>query len=370
MTHDLAASGFGIEEEFFLLDASDLDIVRSAPPDSSRPAVTRSAAFRREMFECQVEVASPVFSTLAEAALPRSGPATPGASGHGLRPALALRRHPSLRRLAAGAQPGGTLRPPVRGPGAGGPAQPGLRPARACGDTAEPRPHGCAPARVAVAAAAAGVERILAVPRRPAQRPGELSTGTLRQWPRMNIPPALPDGDAYRRHLALLREPAASARWPGLVDDPAVIPCADPGAAYLRRLPAPGRRAEPGRAVQGRWWAKRWARTRVRCRSRATPAWRKTTGRRCVTVAPAAISSSRCVGAGDWLEMAWRQCRPQAARQRMGLPACLRVTRRDLRRSPVAALPEVARSGPERHPALRRLVEELLEENLQPALAD
>ncbi|MBF3255775.1 carboxylate--amine ligase, partial [Pseudomonas aeruginosa] len=26
------------------------------------------------------------------------------------------------------------------------------------------------------------------------------------EWPRMNIPPALPDEDAYRRHLALLRE--------------------------------------------------------------------------------------------------------------------------------------------------------------------
>ncbi|WP_423810705.1 hypothetical protein, partial [Pseudomonas aeruginosa] len=37
-------------------------------------------------------------------ALPRSGPATPGASGHGIRPALALRRHPPLRRLAAGAK--------------------------------------------------------------------------------------------------------------------------------------------------------------------------------------------------------------------------------------------------------------------------
>ena len=224
-------------------------------------------------------------------ALPRSGPATPGASGHGLRPALALRRHPSLRRLAAGAkQPGGALRPPVRGPGAGGPAQPGLRPARACGDTAEPRPYGCAPARVAVAAAAAGVERILAVPRRPAQRPGELSTGTLRRVAEDE------HSSCLARRGRLSPPPGAAARdrlhprgWPGLVDDPAVIPCADPGAAYLRRLPAPGRRAEPGRAVQGA--GGRSAGRGAACvagRARRLPGGKLLAG---AAVAPAAISS-------------------------------------------------------------------------------
>ncbi|MDF5813370.1 glutamate-cysteine ligase family protein [Pseudomonas aeruginosa] len=46
MTHDLAASGlrFGIEEEFFLLDASDLDIVRSAPAGFVAACRTRSAS--------------------------------------------------------------------------------------------------------------------------------------------------------------------------------------------------------------------------------------------------------------------------------------------------------------------------------------
>ncbi|MDT0565549.1 glutamate-cysteine ligase family protein, partial [Pseudomonas aeruginosa] len=71
MTHDLAASGlrFGIEEEFFLLDASDLDIVRSAPAGFVAACRdTLGEHFAEEMFECQVEVASPVFSTLAEAA--------------------------------------------------------------------------------------------------------------------------------------------------------------------------------------------------------------------------------------------------------------------------------------------------------------
>ncbi|MGU2438157.1 carboxylate--amine ligase, partial [Pseudomonas aeruginosa] len=78
----------------------------------------------------------------------------------------------------------------------------------------------------------------------------------------------------------------------------------------------------------------------------------------------------RCVGAGDWLEMAWRQCRPQA---RQGNEwayqhACglLEETSaaRQLRR-----YRRLREAGQERHPALRRLVEELLEENLQPALA-
>ncbi len=71
MTHDLAANGlrFGIEEEFFLLDASDLDIVRSAPAGFVAACRdTLGEHFAEEMFECQVEVASPVFSTLAEAA--------------------------------------------------------------------------------------------------------------------------------------------------------------------------------------------------------------------------------------------------------------------------------------------------------------
>ncbi|MCR3826182.1 GT4 family glycosyltransferase PelF [Pseudomonas aeruginosa] len=66
MTHDLAASGlrFGIEEEFFLLDASDLDIVRSAPAGFVAACRdTLGEHFAEEMFECQVEVASPVVSS-------------------------------------------------------------------------------------------------------------------------------------------------------------------------------------------------------------------------------------------------------------------------------------------------------------------
>ncbi|MDU2870539.1 MAG: LysR substrate-binding domain-containing protein [Pseudomonas aeruginosa] len=82
------------------------------------------------------------------------------------------------------------------------------------------------------------------------------------------------------------------------------------------------------------------------------------------------LVEGRCVGAGDWLEMAWRQCRPQA---RQGNEwayqhACglLEETSaaRQLRR-----YRRLREAGQERHPALRRLVEELLEENLQPALA-
>ncbi len=318
MTHDLAASGlrFGIEEEFFLLDASDLDIVRSAPAGFIAACRdTLGEHFAEEMFECQVEVASPVFSTLAEAA-----------RFHGqARQRLAhLAMDFGLRSLCVGTIPSPTgggreatrrrTSPACSRTRAGGPAQPGLRPARACGDTAEPRPHGRAPARVAVAAAAAGVERILAVPRRPAQRPGELSTGTLRRMAEDE------HSSCLARRGRLSPPPGAAARdrlhprgWPGLVDDPAVIPRADPGAAYLRRLPAPGRRAEPGRAVQGAG-----GRRALGAEPRALPVARDA----CLEenywqalrygCAGRYLVEGRCVGAGDWLEMAWRQCRPQA----------------------------------------------------------
>lgn len=71
MTRDLAASGlrFGIEEEFFLPDTPDLDIVRSTPAElvvTYRDALGEYSA--EEVFEYQVEVASPVFSTLVETA--------------------------------------------------------------------------------------------------------------------------------------------------------------------------------------------------------------------------------------------------------------------------------------------------------------
>ncbi|MCM2009783.1 carboxylate--amine ligase, partial [Pseudomonas aeruginosa] len=82
------------------------------------------------------------------------------------------------------------------------------------------------------------------------------------------------------------------------------------------------------------------------------------------------LVDGRCVGAGDWLEMAWRQCRPQArqgnewayehARGLLGETSASRQLRR---------YQTLRAAGQERHVALRRLVEELLEENLQPALA-
>ncbi len=257
MTHDLAASGlrFGIEEEFFLLDASDLDIVRSAPAGFVAACRdTLGEHFAEEMFECQVEVASPVFSTLAEAA-----------RFHGqARQRLAhLAMEFGLRSLCVGTHPFADWRRARSNPAAhfarlfkdqGRVARRSL----VCGlhvHVEIPPSHD----RMAV------LQRVLpwlplllalsaSSPFRGGRRSGLASyrRALCGEWPRMNIPPALPDENAYRRHLALLRE-AGCIREDGQVwwMIRTVFPCADPGAAYLRRLPAPGRRAEPGRAVQG-----------------------------------------------------------------------------------------------------------------------
>ena len=374
MTHDLAASGlrFGIEEEFFLLDASDLDIVRSAPAGFVAACRdTLGEHFAEEMFECQVEVASPVFSTLAEAAR-FHGQARQRlahlAMDFGLR-SLCVGTHPFADWRRARSNPA-AHRPPVRGPGAGGPAQPGLRPARACGDTAEPRPYGCAPARVAVAAAAAGVERILAVPRRPAQRPGELSTGTLRRVAEMNIPPALPDEDAYRRHLALLRETGCiredgqvwwmirpSSHVPTLelriCDACPRLADALSLAGLFRALVGEALDAEPRALPVARdacLEENYWQALRYGCAGRY-------------------LVEGRCVGAGDWLEMAWRQCRPQAQSNEWAYQHACGLLEETSAARQLRRYRKLREAGQERHPALRRLVEELLEENLQPALA-
>ncbi len=211
MTHDLAASGlrFGIEEEFFLLDASDLDIVRSAPAGFVAACRdTLGEHFAEEMFECQVEVASPVFSTLAEAA-----------RFHGqARQRLAhLAMDFGLRSLCVGTHPFADWRRARSNPAAhfarlfedqGRVARRSL----VCGlhvHVEIPPSHD----RMAV------LQRVLpwlplllalsaSSPFRGGRRSGLASyrRALCGEWPRMNIPPALPDEDAYRRHLALLRE--------------------------------------------------------------------------------------------------------------------------------------------------------------------
>lgn len=320
MTHDLAASGlrFGIEEEFFLLDASDLDIVRSAPAGFVAACRdTLGEHFAEEMFECQVEVASPVFSTLAEAA-----------RFHGqARQRLAhLAMDFGLRSLCVGL--------------------PWL------------------PLLLALSASS---------PFRGGRRSGLASyrRALCGEWPRMNIPPALPDEDAYRRHLALLRE-AGCIREDGqvwwMIRPSSHVPTLELRicdacprladalslAGLFRALVGEALGADPRALPVARdacLEENYWQALRYGCAGRY-------------------LVDGRCVGAGDWLEMAWRQCRPQArqanewayehARGLLGETSASRQLRR---------YQTLRAAGQDRHVALRRLVEELLEENLQPALA-
>ncbi|MCS9178017.1 glutamate-cysteine ligase family protein, partial [Pseudomonas aeruginosa] len=185
------------------------------------------------------------------------------------------------------------------------------------------------------------------------------------------IPPALPDEDAYRRHLALLRETGCiredgqvwwmirpSSHVPTLelriCDACPRLADALSLAGLFRALVGEALGADPRALPVARdacLEENYWQALRYGCAGRY-------------------LVEGRCVGAGDWLEMAWRQCRPQA---RQGNEwayqhACglLEETSaaRQLRR-----YQRLREAGQERHPALRRLVEELLEENLQPALA-
>ncbi|HFX1358798.1 TPA: YbdK family carboxylate-amine ligase [Pseudomonas aeruginosa] len=341
MTHDLAASGlrFGIEEEFFLLDASDLDIVRSAPAGFVAACRdTLGEHFAEEMFECQVEVASPVFSTLAEAA-----------RFHGqARQRLAhLAMDFGLRSLCVGTHPFADWRRARSNPAAhfarlfedqGRVARRSL----VCGlhvHVEIPPSHD----RMAV------LQRVLpwlplllalsaSSPFRGGRRSGLASyrRALCGEWPRMNIPPALPDEDAYRRHLALLRETGC------IREDGQVWWMIRPSS----HVPTLELRICDACLEENYWQALRYG-----CAGRY-------------------LVEGRCVGAGDWLEMAWRQCRPQARRGNEWAyqHACglLEETSaaRQLRR-----YRRLREAGQERHPALRRLVEELLEENLQPALA-
>ncbi|WP_049310364.1 YbdK family carboxylate-amine ligase, partial [Pseudomonas aeruginosa] len=191
------------------------------------------------------------------------------------------------------------------------------------------------------------------------------------EWPRMNIPPALPDEDAYRRHLALLRE-AGCIREDGQVWW-MIRPSSHVPTLELRICDACPRLADAlslaglFRALVGE---------ALGAGPRALPVARDA----CLEenywqalrygCAGRYLVDGRCVGAGDWLEMAWRQCRPQArqgnewayehARGLLGETSASRQLRR---------YQTLRAAGQERHVALRRLVEELLEENLQPALA-
>ncbi|HCF3887512.1 TPA: carboxylate-amine ligase [Pseudomonas aeruginosa] len=376
MTHDLAANGlrFGIEEEFFLLDASDLDIVRSAPAGFVAACRdTLGEHFAEGMFECQVEVASPVFSTLAEAA-----------RFHGqARQRLAhLAMDFGLRSLCVGTHPFADWRRARSNPAAhfarlfedqGRVARRSL----VCGlhvHVEIPPSHD----RMAV------LQRVLpwlplllalsaSSPFRGGRRSGLASyrRALCGEWPRMNIPPALPDEDAYRRHLALLRETGCiredgqvwwmirpSSHVPTLelriCDACPRLADALSLAGLFRALVGEALGAGPHALPVARdacLEENYWQALRYGCAGRY-------------------LVDGRCVGAGDWLEMAWRQCRPQA---RQGNEwayqhACglLEETSaaRQLRR-----YRRLREAGQERHPALRRLVEELLEENLQPALA-
>ncbi|WP_055327177.1 carboxylate-amine ligase [Pseudomonas aeruginosa] len=376
MTHDLAASGlrFGIEEEFFLLDASDLDIVRSAPAGFVAACRdTLGEHFAEEMFECQVEVASPVFSTLAEAA-----------RFHGqARQRLAhLAMDFGLRSLCVGTHPFADWRRARSTPAAPSPRlfEDQGRVARrslVCGlhvHVEIPPSHD----RMAV------LQRVLpwlplllalsaSSPFRGGRRSGLASyrRALCGEWPRMNIPPALPDEDAYRRHLALLRE-AGCIREDGQVWW-MIRPSSHVPTLELRICDACPRLADAlslaglFRALVGEALGagprtlpvardacleeNYWQALRYGCAGRY-------------------LVGGRAVGAGDWLEMAWRQCRPQArqgnewayehARGLLGETSASRQLRR---------YQTLRAAGQERHVALRRLVEELLEENLQPALA-
>lgn len=187
----------------------------------------------------------------------------------------------------------------------------------------------------------------------------------------MNIPPALPDEDAYRRHLALLRETGCiredgqvwwmirpSSHVPTLelriCDACPRLADALSLAGLFRALVGEALDAEPRALPVARdacLEENYWQALRYGCAGRY-------------------LVDGRCVGAGDWLEMAWRQCRPQArqgnewayehARGLLGETSASRQLRR---------YQTLRAAGQERHVALRRLVEELLEENLQPALA-
>lgn len=318
MTHDLAASGlrFGIEEEFFLLDASDLDIVRSAPAGFVAACRdTLGEHFAEEMFECQVEVASPVFSTLAEAA-----------RFHGqARQRLAhLAMDFGLRSLCVGTHPFADWRRARSNPAAhfarlfedqGRVARRSL----VCGlhvHVEIPPSHD----RMAV------LQRVLpwlplllalsaSSPFRGGRRSGLASyrRALCGEWPRMNIPPALPDEDAYRRHLALLRETGCiredgqvwwmirpSSHVPTLelriCDACPRLADALSLAGLFRALVGEALGADPRALPVARdacLEENYWQALRYGCAGRY-------------------LVEGRCVGAGDWLEMAWRQCRPQA----------------------------------------------------------
>ena len=352
MTHDLAASGlrFGIEEEFFLLDASDLDIVRSAPAGFVAACRdTLGEHFAEEMFECQVEVASPVFSTLAEAA-----------RFHGqARQRLAhLAMEFGLRSLCVGTHPFADWRRARSNPAAhfarlfedqGRVARRSL----VCGlhmHVEIPPSHD----RMAV------LQRVLpwlplllalsaSSPFRGGRRSGLASyrRALCGEWPRMNIPPALPDEDAYRRHLALLRE-AGCIREDGQVWW-MIRPSSHVPTLELRICDACPRLADAlslaglFRALVGE---------ALGADPRALPVARDACleenywqALRC-GCAGRYLVGGRAVGAGDWLEMAWRQCRPQARQGNEWAYQHARGLLGDLRQSPVAALPDIARSGP------------------------
>ncbi|TEF86218.1 carboxylate--amine ligase [Pseudomonas aeruginosa] len=307
MTHDLAASGlrFGIEEEFFLLDASDLDIVRSA--SAGFVAACRDTLgehFAEEMFECQVEVASPVFSTLAEAA-----------RFHGqARQRLAhLAMDFGLRSLCVGTHPFADWRRARSNP-------------------------------------AAHFARLFEDQGRVARR--SLVCGL---HVHVEIPPSHDRMAVLQRVLPMIRPsshvPTLELRicdaCPRLADALSL-------AGLFRALVGEALDAEPRALPVARdacLEENYWQALRYGCAGRY-------------------LVDGRCVGAGDWLEMAWRQCRPQArqgnewayehARGLLGETSASRQLQR---------YQTLRAAGQERHVALRRLVEELLEENLQPALA-
>ncbi len=324
MTHDLAANGlrFGIEEEFFLLDASDLDIVRSAPAGFVAACRdTLGEHFAEEMFECQVEVASPVFSTLAEAA-----------RFHGqARQRLAhLAMDFGLRSLCVGTHPFADWRRARSNPAAhfarlfedqGRVARRSL----VCGlhvHVEIPPSHD----RMAV------LQRVLpwlplllalsaSSPFRGGRRSGLASyrRALCGEWPRMNIPPALPDEDAYRRHLALLRETGCiredgqvwwmirpSSHVPTLelriCDACPRLADALSLAGLFRALVGEALGADPRALPVARdacLEENYWQALRYGCAGRY-------------------LVEGRCVGAGDWLEMAWRQAGRRPARATNG----------------------------------------------------
>ncbi|ABR85739.1 carboxylate-amine ligase [Pseudomonas aeruginosa] len=362
---------FGIEEEFFLLDATDLDIARTAPSgflEACRAALGEH--FAEEMFECQVEVASPVFADLAQAAR-FHGRARQRlaqlAAGFGLR-ALCVGTHPFADWRRARSNPAAHFARLFEDQGRV------ARRSLVCGLHVHVEIPASHDRMVVLQQVLPWLPLLLALsassPFRGGRRSGLASyrRALCGEWPRMNIPPALPDEDAYRRHLALLRE-SGCIREDGqvwwMVRPSSHVPTLElricdacprladalclaglfralVGQALLAGDAPAGPAARDACLEENYWQAMRHG-----CAGRY-------------------LVDGRCVNARDWLERAWRQCHPQARQgNEWAYGHAQRLLEENSADRQLQRYQALRAEGRGRQAALRRLVEELLEENLQ-----